>query len=315
MLVNGRALARDARNDDPGVLVRGNGFAFEEGRRLIEHGPVAALADVAGEHVGQPQMRVGGLRPLAEARAAAGRAMPPFEHVAFAKLLARVQHDLRPRQPRLRQGQRQHILQLIAIAGRAAKLVRAEAAEQPRRVELVGQPDVDQPVEVRPVGADLDPAQPLGPGCAGRGKLAFRLGDANARGGVQRFGPARGLAEDDRDLCFAPGRERELAAEGGHAPAVVARARRRSRPSRPSPASGCCVRGRRRNGRGWSRSRDRRKLVAAKAKPRSKSLLGFWKRSVDPTVSSRILSTLAFGLSSSARSKNGATRRRFGLGP
>ena len=169
-------------------------------------------------------MRVGGLGPLAETRAAAGRAMPPFEHVAFAKLLARMEHDLRPRQPRFVKGQRQHVLQLIAIAGRSAKLVRAEAAEQPRGVELVGQPDVDQPVEVRPVGADLDPAQPLGPGSAGRGKRAFRFDDADAGGRVQRFGPARGLAEADGDLRFAPGRDRELAAEGGDAPSVVARA-------------------------------------------------------------------------------------------
>ena len=76
-------------------------------------------------------MGIARLGPLAETGSAVRRAMPPFEHVAFAKLLTRVQHDLRPRQMRFREDQRQHVLQLIAIAGRPAKLVRAEATEQP----------------------------------------------------------------------------------------------------------------------------------------------------------------------------------------
>ena len=155
-------------------------------------------------------MRVGRLGPLTETRAAARGAMPPFEHVAFAELLARVQHDLRPGEPRLDERKRQHILQLVAIAGRAAELVRAEAAEQPRGVELVGQPCIDQPVEVRPVGADLDPAEPLRPGGAGRRELAFRFGDADARGRGERFASARRLAEADGDLRFAAGRKREF---------------------------------------------------------------------------------------------------------
>src|SRR5271167_4215700 len=120
--------------------------------------------------------------------------MPPFEDVALAKLLARVQHDLRPRQPGLDQGQRQNVLELVAIAGRAAELVWAYAAEKPRGVELIGQPGVDEPVEVRPVGADLDPAEPLRPGGAGRRELALGAGDADPRSGGERFGSARCLA-------------------------------------------------------------------------------------------------------------------------
>ena len=118
VLIDGRALARGARNDDPRFLASRHGFAFEEWRRLVEHGSIAAFAHIARQHVGQPQMRVARLGPLAEARAAAGRAMPPLEHVAFAKLLARVQHDLRAAEPRLEENERQHVLQLVAIAGR-----------------------------------------------------------------------------------------------------------------------------------------------------------------------------------------------------
>ena len=168
-------------------------------------------------------MRVARLGALAETGSAAGRAVPPLEHVAFTELLARVQHDLRPGQPRFEERQRQHVLQLVAIAGRAAKLVRADAAEQSRSVELVGQPGVDQPVEVRPVGADLDLAEPLGPGGARRRKFILRARDADARGRGKRLRPARRLAEGDRDLCFASGRQDDLAREGGHAPSVIAR--------------------------------------------------------------------------------------------
>src|ERR1700728_686064 len=90
VLVDGRALARNARNDDPGLLLRRHGLAFEERRRLIEDSSIAAFAHVAGENIGQPEVRVARLGPLAETGPAAGRAMPPLEHVAFAELLARV---------------------------------------------------------------------------------------------------------------------------------------------------------------------------------------------------------------------------------
>ena len=79
----------------------GNRLALEKGRRHVEDARVALLAHVARQHVGQPEMGIARLGALAEARAAVRRAVPPFEHVAFAKLLAGVQHDLRARQARL----------------------------------------------------------------------------------------------------------------------------------------------------------------------------------------------------------------------
>ena len=315
MLVDGRAFARDARNDDPGLFVRRDGLGFEERRRLVEHGPVAAFAHIAGENVGQPEMRIARLGPLAEPRAAARRAMPPFEHVAFAELLARVQHDLRPGQPRLEEGQRQHVLQLVAIAGRAAKLVRADAAEQPRGVELIGQPGIDQPVEVRPVGADLDLAEPLGPGGARRGEFALGADDADARRGGERFRAGRRLAEGDRDLCLAARRQNDLAAKGRDAPPVVARGAVARAGLDHRGRQDVAARARRRSGRGWSRSPAARSSSRRRRSRARSRCCGFWNRSVEPTVSSRILSTLALGLSSSARSKNGAMRRRFGFVP
>ena len=219
-------------------------------------------------------MRIARLGALAEARSAARRAMPPFEHVAFAKLLARVQHDLRARQARLEQDQRQDVLQLVAIAGRPAALVRPDAAPEARSVELIGQPDIDQPVEVRPVGADLDLAEPLGPRGARRGEFGLGARDADARRGGERFLAGRRLAEDDRDLRLAARRKRDLAAN--------AATRRPSSRAAPSLAPVSTIAGVWMSRPGPPKKRARMvsvagasRLVAAKANPRSKSLRGF----------------------------------------
>ena len=149
-------------------------------------------------------MRIAGLRALRDARAAAGRDMPPFQHVAFEELLAGVQDDLRARQPRLDQVERQHILQLIAIAIGAAALVGAEPAEQTRGVDLIRQPCVDETIEVGAVGLDLDDRKTIAPVRACLGKLPLRKVDAEFGRGVERGlsvaahaereGEARGLA-------------------------------------------------------------------------------------------------------------------------
>ena len=254
MLVHGRALARDARDHDPGVLVRRHGLGLEEGRDLVEHGSIAAFAHVASENIGQPEVRIARLGPLAETGAAARRAMPPLEHVAFAELLGRVQHDLRPGQARFEQRKGQHVLQLVAITGGAAELVRTHAAEQPRRVKLVGQPGVDQPVEVGPVCMHLDLAQPLGPGGARRRKFIFSARDADPRRGGKRFLPARRLRRRRwRSLSRRRAATRSRCRTRPRAVRRRAR-RRRSRRSPPSRGSGCCVPARRRIARGWSRS-------------------------------------------------------------
>ena len=100
----------------------GTAAASRKGVDLVENACVALLAHIAREYIGQPEMRVARLGALAEARAAVRGAMPPFEHVALAKLLRRVQDDLRPRKARFQQDQRQHVLQLIPISGRPSAL-------------------------------------------------------------------------------------------------------------------------------------------------------------------------------------------------
>ena len=164
VLVDRGGLARGARDDDPGLLVVRHGLAFEEGRHLVEHARVARRAHVARQHVGQPQVRIARLGALAEAGAAVRRAMPPFQHVAFEELLGSRAARSAPASAAARGATSGRTsCKLVAVAGRAAALVRPDAAPEPRGVELIGQPGVDEPVEVRPVGADLDLAEPRAP--------------------------------------------------------------------------------------------------------------------------------------------------------
>ena len=275
VLVDRGRLARGARDDDPGLLVVRHGLAFEEGRNLVEHARVARLAHVARQHVGQPQVGIARLGALSEARAAVRRAMPPFQHVAFEELLAGVQHDLRPRQPRLEEREGQNVLKLVAVAGRAAALVRPDAAPEPRGVELIGQPGVDQPVEIRPVGADLDLAEPGRPGVAGRGEVGLGLGDRNPPRRRERLGAALRLSEHDDD----PGLRRRAEARRRRQKAAT---RRPSSAADPSGAPVSTIAGVWMSRPGPPKKRVRTvsvageaRLVAAKAKPRSKSFMRF----------------------------------------
>ena len=69
--------------------------------------------------------------------------VPPFDRRPRC-IGAAMQQDLRPRPFRGQKDQRDHVLQLIAIAGRARTLRRAGAAPKARRQQLIGQPVVDQ---------------------------------------------------------------------------------------------------------------------------------------------------------------------------
>ena len=216
-----------------------------------------------------------------------------------------MQHDLRPRQARLGEDQRKHVLQLVAISGRPSALVRPDAAQEARRIELIGQPGIDQAIEVRPVGAHLDLAEPLGPGGARRREPGLRVGDRDPR--RDRTAPRRGSAPGRTRWRSSPRRRaesrfrRRTPRRGGRRRAP----RRRQSPFRPSPANGCPAPGRRRNACGSSRSRARPCWSPRRRSRARNRCAGFRKTSVDPTVSSRILPRLSLGLSSSAISKNG----------
>ena len=104
---------------------------------------VAGGAHVLGDHERQPQQIVG----AAAAQAAAGRLVPPVLHVAFDELPAGGAQQVLARQVRPRQQQRHHVLQLIAEAEGAARLVVAGARPEPAADGLIEQPAVHQHVE------------------------------------------------------------------------------------------------------------------------------------------------------------------------
>ena len=168
-------------------------------------------------------MGIARLGALAEAGLPVRRAMPPFQHVAFEELLAGMQQDLRAREPRLDEDQRQHVLQLIAEAERAAALVGADAAEQTRGHHLIGQPGVDQPVEVGAIGRHSNRAQTPRPMRARRGELRLDIGDLRRARGVARQN--RGSAAWPSTMAIvvcAPGGNFDVARKGRDPAAVVA---------------------------------------------------------------------------------------------
>ena len=214
-------------------------------------------------------MRIARLGALAEPGAAVRRAVPPLEHVAFEELLAGVQHDLRAREARLDEDQRQHVLQLIAIADRAAALVGADAAEQPRGVELIGRARCS-PGDRSPGGWSSPRSARAARAQAARVAASSRidLGDFAARGGGERGLAVGAWPKTIAIVVSRARRELDLAREGGDAPPVVALRAVGCDRFRPSPAYGCRAPGppkkrartvsRRRRRRGWSRRRRRR---------------------------------------------------------
>ena len=125
-----------------------------------------------------------------------------------------MQQNLRPGARRVQEDKRDHVLQLIAIAGRARALRGARAAPKPRRQQLIGQPVVDQAIEVGLVC--LDPqhrglGDPGGAALGQRGQGERRI--ANPRreqlGVLQRAG----LAMRQHDQRLAAGRYIDRAAE------------------------------------------------------------------------------------------------------
>ena len=84
-------------------------------------------------------------------------------YVAFNKLTAGTQRDLLARGTRLGVHQRHHVLQLIALAVRAARLVVAASGPQPARQRLIHAPAIGQHVERRVGWFDLYRAERVPP--------------------------------------------------------------------------------------------------------------------------------------------------------
>ena len=132
-------------------------------------------------------------------------AVPPFDRVALDELAAGVQQQLPARQIGREKNQRQHVLQLVAIAGRAGALRRPGAAPQPRRQQLIGQPVVDEPVELRlvrldPQDASVSAQKALVFRDARRPNSGFRAISAKCR--ASSSVPVCPMREDDRRFAL-----------------------------------------------------------------------------------------------------------------
>ena len=164
---------------------------------------------------------------------------------------------------------------LIAEADRAAALVGADAAEQARGVELIGEPGIHQAIEIGPVGLDLDPRRAVPP--RRRGSPRVRARPSRLRPPPRRRAPSRGRAPGRRrwrSSLLRPARVRSRRRRRRRA------GRRRAATRRRGPVSTSAGVWMSRSGPPKKRARTvsvvgSTRLVAAKAVPRWKSLRGF----------------------------------------
>ena len=125
--------------------------AFEERHDLVEEPGVGRRRDVLQRRVDEPEPIVRELGP----HALAARFVPPVLDVAFDELSRGGMDDVVAREVRSRQHQREDILQLVAEAERAARLIERRSSPDAAREGLIEEPVVEQQIH-RPIGrADL----------------------------------------------------------------------------------------------------------------------------------------------------------------
>ena len=130
MLEQRRHPIGDGRSKEALGLAGLERLALEKRNCLVEDGDIRGGVDVVGDRERQPRAIVGD----PGAHALAGMRQPPMLHVAFGELPRRRAQQMLARQQRLRRRERHAVLQLIAKAIGAARLVesgpRPEAAAQ-----------------------------------------------------------------------------------------------------------------------------------------------------------------------------------------
>ena len=116
---------------------------LEERHDLVEHRRVAGRPHVVRDGVRQPQQVV----RAAGARAPAARLVPPVLDVALDELAAGRPQQVLAREVGPDERERHHVLELVAEAEGAARLVVAGSRPQPAAQVLVEEPAVHQEVE------------------------------------------------------------------------------------------------------------------------------------------------------------------------
>jgi hypothetical protein len=177
----------------------------KEGDRFVKDAEVAGHLDIMSDRERQPDAIVGDARANALSR----RRKPPMLHVAGHELARRRAHQMLPRQRRLRHYQRHHVLDLIAKAVRATRLVEGRSSPYAARQRLIQQPSIEHDVH-RAVGSlDLNRAEQAVPVMrdSGQHRVEVRFAIFFDRGNRVRLG--RSLAEKENNLGRRVGPERQ----------------------------------------------------------------------------------------------------------
>ncbi len=143
MLIQAGRLGGAVGQVEVGIVIGVDRATFQEVREFIQHSGVATACHVAAYRQGQPEVVVRTVRAHAPAR----RRMPPVLDIALQELAARAQQQVFAHPPRLGVDERHHVLQLIAKAKGAARLVVAATRPDPACQGLVEQPAVGQHID------------------------------------------------------------------------------------------------------------------------------------------------------------------------
>ncbi len=231
MLEQRRARFRDARDEERVLLVGGQRSSVDERDRYIENRAVAADVDVVRNRMREPDAVVGD--PCAYAAAAFRQ--PPVLHVAFRKLARRRPQQMLARQGRAGDGERHAVLQLVAKAVRAARLIEARTRPDPARQRLVQQPAVQHQIHRAVRCLDLDRAERLVPERRHGGEYRVEIRLTVMRDQLSRRCRVGALAEQQDDFDAAAGFEIDRGLQRGtrvEPGADAARQRRRAGPAR-----------------------------------------------------------------------------------
>ena len=134
------------------VFVRLQRQRMQVGDSFVEDVGVAGGGDVVAHDERQPEVVVGESR----ANAAAGRRMPPMLHVALLELARRGLQNHLPGDLRQTVDEGHHVLQLVAEAEGAARLIERRSPPDAATERLVQQPVVDEHVEGAVGRVDFD---------------------------------------------------------------------------------------------------------------------------------------------------------------
>ena len=183
-------------------LIGSQRFAGKIGHRLVQQPGLACDLQVLTDSVRQPQQIIGTSR----ADTALRTFVPPVQNIAFGKLDAASTDDLVAGELGLHVQEGKRILQLIAEAEAASRLVQACSAPQPPGQILIEEPAIEQVIE-RFVGcANTTAIEHVVPV-----SLRFCLAIADVLPGMRRLGKHEGCitvvgrAECEADFSFLTG--------------------------------------------------------------------------------------------------------------